>query len=412
MWKRIVPAVLLIWFLAQTVQALLDHSYVGFFLIGNANSATQLMMLDLVLALGLFLVWMVGDARARQGSYLPFVGITLFFGVAGPLLYLVGRGWGRRRERLVALVLLVALAAVALTSWSYADLRTPESARASAEAADQGRALLRRAATSHGLDAWRGYSTMETTVTDVWSQGGWWPLTEQRFRSQALLGTFTSRVELLDGPAAGEIWGVQGWAPYRAQHAGAAVAFLDEPAPEITFYLPTLQYFNELPFRLLDAETVLYAGRARHRGRGYERVFVTWGSPEAHAEHDQYLLWIDAETLLVRMVRYTVRDAVSMIEGPMRAMMKSLAAGTIHFDDYRLVDGVMVPFEHTVTLAEPRLTQYPVHETFYHRLVVEEVRFDPVPPGTLIPEPQRATPADRKPAEAVAERAIETAPIS
>lgn len=396
MWKRVVPALFLVWFVGQTFRALADHSYAGFFMIANANSATSLMMLDLVLALGLFAIWMVRDARRRQGSYLPFIAVTLLFGVAGPLLYLVTRGWGKGRERIAAIALLVLLVGAAASFWNYADVRTPEVERASAESARQGRELLERTAQRHGLDAWNRHETLVTTATDLWPRGGWWPMPEQRFRSELLLGTFTSRVELLDGTAAGEIRGIQSWAPYRRSPGAERVTFLEEPATEITFYLPTLQYFTELPFRALSAEIVLNAGEAEHRGRSYERVFVTWGAAEPHIEDDQYLLWIDKETGLVEMVRYTVREFLPMTKGLTHALMKALGAGTIHFDDYREIDGVMLPFAQTVTLAEPSLTQYPVSGTFHHRLELEDARFDTVPPETLTPDPSRPKPADSK----------------
>ena len=399
MWKRIVPGVLLVWFLSQTVRALMDHSYVGFFVIGGANSATRLLTLDLVLALGLLLIWLIRDARAREGSYLPHVAITVLFGVAGPLLYLATRGWGRSRERAAGLALLALLIAAAAAFWGYADLRTPAVETASAASAEAGRQLLRETAERHGLAAWRGKTTLETTATDIWTTGGWWPEPSQRFRTHALLGTFTSRVELLGGPSAGEIRGIQSWKPYRQAATAAAPSFLDEPAPEITFYLPTLQYFAELPFRLLEAGTVADAGEAVHRGSRYRRVFATWGLPEPHAEHDQYLLWIGPDSGLVEMVHYTVRDLSALSAGPVgKALMRTLATGTIHFDDYRRIEGVMIPFAQTVTLPEPALTQYPVAENFLHRLVIEEARFDSIPRETLLPDPHLVAPSDSKPA--------------
>ncbi len=142
---------------------------------------------------------------------------------------------------------------------------------------------------------------------------------------------------------------------------------------------------------------MLNAGEAEHRGRSYERVFVTWGAAEPHLEDDQYLLWIDKETGLVEMVRYTVRELLLMTEGLTHSLTRALGAGTIHFDDYREIDGVMIPFVQTVNLAEPLLTQYPVSGTFLHRLEIEDARFDTIPPETLTPDPSRPRPADSKP---------------
>ena len=75
-WSRILAALALGWFLLNTVQVLQEHSYVGFFLISNANSGTRLMMLDLVIALTLVMIWVVQDARRNGNSFAPVALIT------------------------------------------------------------------------------------------------------------------------------------------------------------------------------------------------------------------------------------------------------------------------------------------------------------------------------------------------
>ena len=135
----------------------------------------------------------------------------------------------------------------------------------------------------------------EVVALDEWAgASGWWETPRQRFRARRLLGTFTSQVELLDGAGRGATWGIQSWAPYRVAAGGGEPRFLDAD-PAIEFYLPTLHYFDELPFRLLAAEIVLDAGPASLGGRNYDRVFVTWGDAAPHREHDQYELWIDRD---------------------------------------------------------------------------------------------------------------------
>lgn len=90
-WKKWMMVDVLAMFVGLTVWTVYQHGYVGFFELAMANWATRLMFVDLSIALALFVVWMVQDARARGGSWLPYALVTLFFGAAGPLLYLIRR---------------------------------------------------------------------------------------------------------------------------------------------------------------------------------------------------------------------------------------------------------------------------------------------------------------------------------
>ena len=90
-WKKWLMVDVLALFIGLTAWAIYQHGYVGFFELAMANWATRLMFVDLSIALTLSVVWMVQDARARGGSWLPYALVTLFFGAAGPLLYLISR---------------------------------------------------------------------------------------------------------------------------------------------------------------------------------------------------------------------------------------------------------------------------------------------------------------------------------
>ncbi len=90
-WKKYLLLDTLVLFLGLTAWAVYQHGYVGFFELALANWATRLMFVDLSIALALFTVWMVQDARARGGRWLPYALVTLLLGAAGPLLYLIRR---------------------------------------------------------------------------------------------------------------------------------------------------------------------------------------------------------------------------------------------------------------------------------------------------------------------------------
>jgi hypothetical protein len=88
-------------FTALTLYAIYQYGYLSFLYFAAANEATQLLFVDLALSLTLVAVGMARDARSRKAAYLPFLVVGFFFGSAGPLAYLLTRGWGRSRQRLV-----------------------------------------------------------------------------------------------------------------------------------------------------------------------------------------------------------------------------------------------------------------------------------------------------------------------
>jgi hypothetical protein len=72
-----------------------------------------------------------------------------------------------------------------------------------------------------------------------------------------------------------------------------------------------------------------------------------------------------------------------------------LVAGTMHYEDYREVQGIQVPFVQTVQ--PPELTRYPLSENYFHRVELETASFDTVPREELLPDPALGDPGDRKP---------------
>ena len=280
----------------------------------------------------------------------------------------------------------------------WADLRNAAVLAAGEAERARGRDLLTRTAERHGLAAWRGYATLTVVARDDWDEAGpWWPAQSQLVRLEQLNGTFTSRAELLDGPGRGQVWGVQSWRGYKIVPPARAPRFSEAPDGALSFYLPSLHYFNELPFRLLAAPNVVHAGEARLDGRDYELVFVSWEEGAPSGEHDQYVLWIAADSGLVEKAHYTVREAAALAPPEQAEVMRAGAVGTIHYGDYRDVGGVAIPFLQVVTLFGPEQALAPVEEDFFHRIVVSEARWDAVPPDALEPDPELPPAADRKP---------------
>jgi hypothetical protein len=89
--KQILLGLALADFTALTAFAVWQYGYVGVLQLAFSSWASALIAVDLVIALGLVLIWMIGDSRQRGLAFLPYAVLTLAFGSVGPLLYLIRR---------------------------------------------------------------------------------------------------------------------------------------------------------------------------------------------------------------------------------------------------------------------------------------------------------------------------------
>jgi hypothetical protein len=87
--RRIVLIVTLIAFLVLTTLAVLQHGYAGIFMQQFQSYGGAQVLVDLVIALTLFLIWMWNDAKAAGRNPLPWVLLTLALGSIGALIYLL-----------------------------------------------------------------------------------------------------------------------------------------------------------------------------------------------------------------------------------------------------------------------------------------------------------------------------------
>ena len=101
-WKLFTLWTVLASFTVFSAYVIWQHGYVGLFEAALANTATVQASLDLVIALSLVSIWMIGDARSRGVASLPYVLTTLLLGSIGPLLYLIRRERGSAPHALPA----------------------------------------------------------------------------------------------------------------------------------------------------------------------------------------------------------------------------------------------------------------------------------------------------------------------
>ena len=89
--KKLILGLLFVDFAAFNAYVVYAMGYDGFVRAALANLGSVALLVDLTIALGLVLYWMVQDARRRGVSVLPYLPLMLTFGSVGPLLYLLRR---------------------------------------------------------------------------------------------------------------------------------------------------------------------------------------------------------------------------------------------------------------------------------------------------------------------------------
>jgi len=227
----------------------------------------------------------------------------------------------------------------------------------------RGRALLEAAAdAAGGLERWHAVEGSVATMSDEWPSPyrmfSPWPEAHQRLTMTSIHHTFDTRVDFLDGGREGWSWGGSDWRVWEARPSA-------EPGwaknGDAAFILPTMHYFLEFPFRMLEAPIARYAGAETLGDVTYERVFVTWEGVEPSREFDQYVIYIDPATARIAKAHYTVREIAGFV------------TGTMHFEDIREVEGIRFPFDMVVTASPGDAL-----DDYLHRAVVESLTLGPV----------------------------------
>ena len=215
------------------------------------------------------------------------------------------------------------------------------------DAVAQGRELLAQAAMAHGVDSWAQASEITVELEDTWHVGMFRSMmTPLRERTTHLTYTFkpgsgfTGEGEVLDGKHAGFRFGLDG-RPGPDSYVVSEGQRKQKGGLAAQIYAPSVQYFTEFPFRIREADVVGYVDTVDWLGRPHHRVLATWDTAKPHMQADQYLIYIDTETKLINLVRYTVRVA-----GPPMA-------SAIAFTDVRNIEGMRLPYDLQVGFFNP-----------------------------------------------------------
>lgn len=247
----------------------------------------------------------------------------------------------------------------------------------------RGRALLKEAANTHGLNAFDQVNTYEMEIKDQWkgvmgSLGNPWPDKYVHAKLAFRARSFDARATFLHKAQKGRVWGMQSWKTYTIEPGKTKPVFEDND--DAKFILPAIQYLTEFIFRDHSDKIVAYAGKETIRGVAYERVFITWSSLEPSSKHDQYLVYIHPKTRQVAKISYTVREFMDM------------ATGSIHFEDVRSVSGILFPYKQSVTA---KATDDP--NDYMHRITILRVTLNSPAESTLLINERLRKVGDKKP---------------
>ncbi|WP_435624287.1 hypothetical protein [Flagellimonas sp.] len=269
---------------------------------------------------------------------------------------------------------IIILLAILFQSCKIADLRTSAVHPDLPNRENKAIELIEGLITKYGLDKLEDAETYSILATDNWK--GLYALVnpfprdnelmEMRFRPNSFDGQFN----YLEGRNK-TIYGIQSFQHYRIKETGI-VKFRKKKS--ITFALPAIQYFFELPLRLKNAPILKYAGVQIVEGRTYDLVFATWEKTKPHKEHDQYLLYIDRDSGELSFANYTVRG--------MYLPTPRNIYGSIRFEELkRNSDNINYPGKLYIQLNKLKKPQRALHI-----VTIEDLEIDSFPLSTLYPD--------------------------
>lgn len=239
----------------------------------------------------------------------------------------------------------------------------------------KGTEILKKAWVTQGLNNLEKHKTYEVIMNDTWQgflgkASSPWPEPVVDLNIKFGLNSFDGQVTFESGEKKGETVGLQSWKYYEIEDSEKAV-FKEEEGKKIKFILPAIQYFIELPHRLLSAQLITYAGEKEFSGKKYDLILATWEKLKAHKQNDQYLLWINKETKLVEYCEFTIHENFS----------SRFFSGSIAYKDFKDVDNVKIPFSMYLFAGSPKADL----SKNLHKITIESFKFDSFQESTLYP---------------------------
>lgn len=280
--------------------------------------------------------------------------------------------------------------ATTVNSCHIADLRTKDikNGTQTQNEITKGRDLLNETILAQGMTNLDRFSTYEVTLTDSWKgvmgkMGNPWDWNKDQMKLRYSLGDFDGQVEVVAGEEKGFLAGIQSWNYY--EKVDGELKTIEKEDRDKVFTLAAYHYFFELSIRLIDAPFIRYAGDGMIGDTKVEKVFVSWSNSRTRT-HDQFLLFINKSTKLIDAVQFTTRD--SSLPG------SNYITGSLKFEDYKNIQGVLIPFKQSGQIGEPKSSS-----KFLHQVVIQEFHWDSFPVSDLRPFSNIESIGDSKPNE-------------
>ena len=237
---------------------------------------------------------------------------------------------------------------------------------------------------TQGFAVMASKNTFEFTATDHWPgfMGKMlkiWPDQKSTLKFKHNFNTFDGNGLFLNGKKEGDLIGVQSWHYYeKEKNSDQIKPYKTKDKKQLAFAMVIFHYFLELPYRLQQAPIKRYYGQQTKNGQTYDLIFASWISETPNPDHDQYIVWINNKTKLVDYCEYTLRDN--------KSPFTRNKYGSIAFEDYRNINGFMVPFNMPVML-NSGIIKKKTTKKYFHQITLDNFSFGGFSEAELYPIP-------------------------
>jgi hypothetical protein len=184
-----------------------------------------------------------------------------------------------------------------------------------------------------GYNTYKSFDSVQLRGTDFWHSSFvrlFTPVTEQEQKFEVVFATAGSEISyiFLNGTRKGQYIGVENGKTYRVIEKEREFA----DSSKIRLYLEPLTHYLQWPYELYESPVLLYAGEENIENESYHLLFASSGGVAASPDHDQYVIYVNKETRYVDYIDFTLRSLFESYKG------------TLHYRDFRTVQGLVVPF--------------------------------------------------------------------